>query len=120
MVAMSSAGGLLALLDEQDEKLQAHALRSLLKIVDVAWAEVSSSVSRIEAFAEDDSFAQHELASLLASKVGAPAHSRRAAAARSPPRAAAACSLRAALLDSPSCESAAAAAASPLRVCHCF
>jgi 26S proteasome regulatory subunit N2 len=71
MVALApgGAGGLLALLDEKVEALQVHALRGLLKVVDEHWAEVSSSVSRIESFAEDDAFPQRQLASLLASKV---------------------------------------------------
>lgn len=64
----NSCAGLLALLEESDASLQVHALRGLLKAVDAAWPEVSSSVSRIEAFAEDDGFPQRELASLLAAK----------------------------------------------------
>ena len=67
MVA-AGAGGLIACLGESEEALQVHALRGLLKVVDQHWAEVSSSISRIEAFAEDDGFAQRQLASLLASK----------------------------------------------------
>jgi 26S proteasome regulatory subunit N2 len=66
---MSSASGLLALLDESEAALQSAALRGLLKVVDTHWAEVAASLSRVEAFAEDDAFAQRELAALLASKV---------------------------------------------------
>jgi hypothetical protein len=68
MVAAAGAGGLLACLTESEEALQVHALRGLLKVVDEHWAEVSAAISRIEAFAEDDGFAQRGLASLLASK----------------------------------------------------
>jgi hypothetical protein len=67
-VGSMAAGGLVACLEESDEALQTHALRGLLKVVDEHWAEVSASISRIEAFAEDDGFAQRSLASLLASK----------------------------------------------------
>jgi hypothetical protein len=70
MVAHAAgAGGLLACLTESDPLLQVHALKGLLKVVDQHWAEVSSAISRIEAFAEDDGFAERQLASLLASKV---------------------------------------------------
>ncbi len=76
--ALSGAGGLLALLEEKEsEVLQAHALRGLLKVVNEHWAEVSASVSRIEAFAEDDAFPQRELASLLAAKARSRRGSRR-------------------------------------------
>lgn len=63
------ASGLLAALEESDEKLQAHALRGLLAVVDEHWAEVSASVARLEAFAEDDAFPQRALASLLCARV---------------------------------------------------
>ena len=68
MVASGSAGGLLACLEEEEVQLQVHALRGLLKVVDQHWAEVSASISRIEAFTEDEEFPEHALASLLASK----------------------------------------------------
>ena len=69
MVAHAAgAGGLLACLSESEPLLQVHALKGLLKVVDQHWAEVSSAISRIEAFAEDDGFAERQLASLLASK----------------------------------------------------
>ena len=69
MVAHAAgAGGLLACLTEEEPQLQVHALKGLLKVVDQHWAEVSSAISRIEAFAEDDGFAERQLASLLASK----------------------------------------------------
>ena len=69
MVAHAAgAGGLLACLSESEPLLQVHALKGLLKVVDQQWAEVSSAISRIEAFAEDDGFAERQLASLLASK----------------------------------------------------
>ena len=66
---MDSAGGLLALLSEEQQALQVHGLRGLLSCVDEHWAEVSGAVSQIEAFYEDDTFPQRELAALLAGKV---------------------------------------------------
>lgn len=75
MVQLASAGGLLALLDEEEPALQVHGLRGLLKCVDDHWAEVSSAVTRIETFYENDAFPERKLAALVASKVrekGAP------------------------------------------------
>jgi 26S proteasome regulatory subunit N2 len=69
MPGLESAAGLLALLTEEQQLLQVHGLRGLLSVVDEHWAEVSGSVSQIEAFYEDDAFPQRELAALLASKV---------------------------------------------------
>ena len=77
MVAPSGAGGLLALLEEQEPSLQAAAVRGLLKVVDTQWAEVSAHVSRVEAFAEDAGHPQQAAAALLAAK----ARPRRAALA---------------------------------------
>ena len=68
MVQLNSAAGLLALLEEDQQALQVHGLKGLLRCVDEHWAEVSGSVSRIEAFYEDDAFPQRELAALLAGK----------------------------------------------------
>lgn len=69
MVQLASAGGLLALLEEDQEALQVHGLKGLLRCVDDHWAEVSSAVSRIETFYEDDAFPERKLAALIASKV---------------------------------------------------
>jgi hypothetical protein len=71
--AASSAAGLLALLDDSDEKLQRYALTNLDKVVEQFWFQISASIASVEALYEDDEFPDRELAALLASKVdGAP------------------------------------------------
>jgi hypothetical protein len=47
---ISSASGILALLDEPEEELQEHALQSLDEIVDVFWTEISESISKMYAY----------------------------------------------------------------------
>jgi 26S proteasome regulatory subunit N2 len=75
-VSAGSASGLLALLEEPDVALQVAALRGLHKVVDTHWAEVSSSLARLEACSEDDAFPERQLASLLAAKACAPCDGR--------------------------------------------
>jgi hypothetical protein len=67
--AASSAAGLLALLDDSDERLQRYALTNLDKVVDQFWFQISASIASVEALYEDDEFPDRELAALLASKV---------------------------------------------------
>jgi len=62
------AQGLLALLDEDEPALQAHALRNLHLVIDQNWAEVANKVPRIEEISEDPSFAHRELAAAVASR----------------------------------------------------
>lgn len=66
---LTSASGLLALLEEEQNALKAHALKSLISVVDDHWAEVAGSISLCEALYEDDEFPEREHAALLASKV---------------------------------------------------
>ncbi|XP_031379897.1 26S proteasome non-ATPase regulatory subunit 1 homolog A-like [Punica granatum] len=68
---VSSAGGLLAMLNENHPRLKLHALSNLNKCVDYYWPEISTSVPIIESLYEDEEFDQHqrELAALLVSKV---------------------------------------------------
>ncbi|KAK4783755.1 hypothetical protein SAY86_018123 [Trapa natans] len=68
---VSSAGGLLAMLNESHPRLKLHALSNLNKCVDYYWPEISTSVPIIESLYEDEEFDQHqrELAALLVSKV---------------------------------------------------
>ena len=66
---LTSAAGLLALLEEEDDRLKAHALEALMGVVDGLWFQVSSSVSLVEALAEDEDFSHNKLAGLLAAKV---------------------------------------------------
>jgi hypothetical protein len=49
--------------------LQVHALKKLYDAVDYHWAEISESVSSIEALSEDTEFPQRDLAAAVASKV---------------------------------------------------
>jgi hypothetical protein len=42
---LTSASGLLALLEEEQNALKAHALKSLITVVDDHWAEVAGSIS---------------------------------------------------------------------------
>ena len=66
---LTSAQGLIALLDEDDDRLRAYALKQLDKVVPDLWFEVSSAIATIEALYEEDTFAERSLAALLASKV---------------------------------------------------
>ncbi|KAI5604306.1 hypothetical protein BDE02_01G280100 [Populus trichocarpa] len=68
---VSSAGGLLAMLNESHPLLKQHALYNLNNLVDQFWPEISTSVPIIESLYEDDEFDLHQrqLAALLVSKV---------------------------------------------------
>ena len=71
-VAVSSASGLLSLLDEDDESLKLYALQSLNRVVHEFWFQIASqqAIASVEAFYEDETFSHRELAALVASKVG--------------------------------------------------
>ena len=45
---LTSAGGLLALLDEPQSQVQGYALEKLNDVVDVFWAEIADAVDKIE------------------------------------------------------------------------
>ncbi|CAL5215275.1 unnamed protein product [Lathyrus oleraceus] len=68
---VSSAGGMLAMLNESHLSLKLHALSNLNNLVDSFWPEISTSVPLIESLYEDEEFDQHQrqLAALLVSKV---------------------------------------------------
>ncbi|XP_057471530.1 26S proteasome non-ATPase regulatory subunit 1 homolog A-like [Actinidia eriantha] len=66
---VSSAGGLLAMLNESHPSLKLHALSNLNAFVDYFWPEISTSVPIIESLYEDEEFDQRQLAALLVSKV---------------------------------------------------
>lgn len=66
---ITSAAGVLSLLDETEPQLKVFALEKLNKIVDVFWAEISEAIDKIEVLHEDSSFKHRELAALVASKV---------------------------------------------------
>ncbi|KAF9388786.1 proteasome regulatory particle base subunit [Podila verticillata] len=69
MVGLTSAAGVIALLDEHDDDLKVYALQKLNGIVDQFWAEISDAVSKIEIMYEDTGFKDRQLAALVASKV---------------------------------------------------
>lgn len=66
---VSSAGGLLAMLNENHPALKLHALSNLNAFVDYFWPEISTSVPIIESLYEDEDYDQRQLAALLVSKV---------------------------------------------------
>lgn len=65
----SSAAGVLALLDEEDDSLKLYALQQLDNLVHDFWFQISGSIATIEALYEDEEFTHRELAALVASKV---------------------------------------------------
>ncbi|KAG0222249.1 armadillo-type protein [Mortierella sp. GBAus27b] len=69
MVGLTSAAGVIALLDEQDDNLKVYALQKLNGLVDQFWTEISDAVSKIEIMYEDAMFKDRQLAALVASKV---------------------------------------------------
>ncbi|KAL8279340.1 hypothetical protein RQP46_008152 [Phenoliferia psychrophenolica] len=66
---VQSASGLLALLDEPEAAVQAHALASLNKLIHSFWPEVAEAIEKIETLSESQAFPARQLASLVASKV---------------------------------------------------
>jgi len=66
---LTSAGGLLALLDEPQSQVQGYALEKLNDVVDVFWAEIADAVDKIEVLYEDKDFPHKKRAALLTSKV---------------------------------------------------
>ncbi|XP_058443790.1 26S proteasome non-ATPase regulatory subunit 1 [Malaya genurostris] len=66
---ITSAAGVICLLDEPIQELKVFALKKLDNIVDEFWPEISEAVEKIEILHEDKGFAQHDLAALVASKV---------------------------------------------------
>lgn len=66
---LTSAAGVISLLDEPASELKIFALRKLDAIVDEFWPEISEAIQKIEFLHEDKTFAQQSLAALVASKV---------------------------------------------------
>lgn len=66
---ITSAGGVISMLDEPDIQLKAYALEKLNVLVDDFWAEIADTVEKIEMMYEDEKFSQREIAALVASKV---------------------------------------------------
>ncbi|VEL30252.1 unnamed protein product, partial [Protopolystoma xenopodis] len=68
-MALTSAAGLVALLDDSPQEIKTFALKRLDELVDEFWAEISESLYKIEILHEDEKFTSNKLAALLASKV---------------------------------------------------
>ena len=68
----SSAAGVLALLEEEDDSLKLYALQQLDRSVHDFWFQISGSIAAIEALYEDEEFSHRELAALVASKARSP------------------------------------------------
>ena len=66
---VTSAAGVISLLDEPMPELKVFALKKLDTIVDEFWPEISEAILKIEILHEDKGFDQHKLAALVASKV---------------------------------------------------
>lgn len=66
---ITSAAGIISLLDEEEPQLKEFALHKLNSVVNDFWAEISESVDKIEVLYEDETFRSREFAALVASKV---------------------------------------------------
>ncbi|KAJ3101281.1 proteasome regulatory particle base subunit [Phlyctochytrium planicorne] len=66
---LTSAAGVISLLDETNEELQIYALKQLDVMVDQFWAEIADEVTKIEILYENEAFKERKLAALVASKV---------------------------------------------------
>ena len=66
---ITSAAGILSLLEEPEAQIKFFALQKLDRVVDMFWPEISESVDSIEMLYEDETFKHRELAALIASKV---------------------------------------------------
>lgn len=68
-VNITSAAGIIALLEETDQQLIGYSLKQLNSLVDMFWAEISDSITTIEMLYENEDFKDRQLAGLVASKV---------------------------------------------------
>ncbi|XP_014254277.1 26S proteasome non-ATPase regulatory subunit 1 [Cimex lectularius] len=66
---ITSAAGIISLLEEPMPELKQFALKKLNLIVDEFWPEISEAIEKIEVLHEDKGFNQREMAALVASKV---------------------------------------------------
>uniref|UniRef100_A0A7I2V4A5 Proteasome 26S subunit, non-ATPase 1 n=1 Tax=Homo sapiens TaxID=9606 RepID=A0A7I2V4A5_HUMAN len=66
---ITSAAGIISLLDEDEPQLKEFALHKLNAVVNDFWAEISESVDKIEVLYEDEGFRSRQFAALVASKV---------------------------------------------------
>lgn len=66
---ITSASGIISLLDESQPELKEYALHELNDIVDEFWPEISEAIVKVESLCEDKAFRNRDLAALLASKI---------------------------------------------------
>lgn len=66
---ITSASGIISLLDEPQSELKEYALHKLNDVVDEFWPEISEAIVKVESLCEDKSFRNRDLAALLASKI---------------------------------------------------
>lgn len=66
---ITSASGIISLLDESQSELKEYALHKLNDVVDEFWPEISEAIVKVESLCEDKSFRNRDLAALLASKI---------------------------------------------------
>lgn len=66
---LTSASGIISLLDEPRSELKEYALHKLNDLVDEFWPEISEAIVKVESLCEDKSFANRDLAALLASRI---------------------------------------------------
>lgn len=66
---LTSASGIISLLDESRPEIKEYALRKLNDLVDEFWPEISEAIVKVESLCEDKSFANRDSAALLASKI---------------------------------------------------
>ncbi|EDQ88303.1 uncharacterized protein MONBRDRAFT_32955 [Monosiga brevicollis MX1] len=69
MPGLTSAGGALALLHDDDQQLQEFGIEKLLELVDDFWAEIADDIATIEELYENEMFPKRDKAALLAAKV---------------------------------------------------
>lgn len=69
MMKITSASGIISLLDEPQPELKEYALHKLNDVVDEFWPEISEAIVKVESLCEDKSFRNRDLAALLASKI---------------------------------------------------
>ncbi|CRH01261.1 26S proteasome regulatory subunit RPN2, putative [Plasmodium relictum] len=66
---VTSASGVISLLNEEEASLKIFGLEKLNSIVDIYWPELADYIFKIEELCEDNNFIGKELANLVASKV---------------------------------------------------
>lgn len=69
IILMLFSGGIIAMLDEPNPKLQVLALDKLDQVVDSFWPEIADAVGKIETLFESETFLDRRRAALVASKV---------------------------------------------------